>query len=250
MKLNPFLRSVVVLMISGLLASCGGGSNNATPGSNATPAVAQLNGTFVFSANGSDPADGAYFVAGSFTADGKGGITGIEDLNLGSGVDSDIPFTCTYQIDAVGTVAVTLSDGTGIPTFFTFSVPTSSSAAKLNYNGTATGTLQAQTTSGFTNVGTFAFTLNGQGEGTVTGSGSFTTNVAGSFTSGTENFQDGAFARNTSALSGTLSPIFSGGRGMAVIGADMFSYYVVSQNQIVLAGLEGSTLIFGTATKQ
>src|SRR5689334_3149091 len=249
MKLNPFLRSVVVLMISGLLASCGGGSNNATPGSNATPAVAQLNGTFVFSANGSDPADGAYFVAGSFTADGKGGITGIEDLNLGSGVDSSVPFTGTYQVDAVGTVAVTVSDGTGIPTFFTFSVPKSSSV-KLNYNGTGTGTLQAQSTSGFTNVGTFAFTLNGQGEGTVTGSGSFTTNAAGSFASGTENFQDGTFARNSAALSGTLSPSFSGGRGMAVIGSDMFSYYVVSPNQIVLAGLDSNTLIFGTATKQ
>ena len=121
---------------------------------------------------------------------------------------------------------------------------------KLNYNGTGTGTLQSQSTSGFSNVGTFTFTLNGQGEGTVTGSGSFTTNAAGSFVSGSENFQDGAFARNTSALSGTLSPVFSGGRGMAVIGTDMFSYYAVSQNQIILAGLENATLIYGTATKQ
>ena len=84
----------------------------------------------------------------------------------------------------------------------------------------------------------------------MTGSGSFTTNAAGSFVSGSENFQDGAFARNTSALSGTLSPVFSGGRGMAVIGTDMFSYYAVSQNQIILAGLEDTTLIYGTATKQ
>src|SRR5438270_2477121 len=155
MKLNLFLRSVVVLMISGLLAACGGGSNNATPGGNATPAVAQLNGAFVFSANGNDPADGSYFVAGSFTADGKGGLTGIEDLNLGSGVDSNVPFTGTYLIDSAGNAAVTISDGTGIPTFFTFPMPSGSAAAKVSYDGTGTGTVQSQSTSAFSNVGTF-----------------------------------------------------------------------------------------------
>jgi hypothetical protein len=67
---------------------------------------------------------------------------------------------------------------------------------------------------------------------------------------GSENYQDGNYTRNTSTLSGNLSPQFSGGRGVAVIGPDIFSYYVVSQNQIVLAGLEDSTLLFGTATKQ
>ena len=250
MKFKPFVRPIATLALAGLLAACGSDKSNTASGSNATPSVAQLNGTFVFSANGSDPADGSYFVAGSFTADGKGGLTGIEDLNLGSGVDSSVPFTGTYQVDSAGTVAVTVSDGTGVPTFFTFPVPSGSGATKVSYDGTGTGTVQAQSTSGFSNVGTFAFTLNGQGEGTVTGSGSFTTNAAGSFTAGTENFSDGPFARNTSALTGTLSPVFNGGRGTAVIGTELFSYYAVSQNQIVLAGLEDTTLIYGTATKQ
>ena len=249
MKFNRLSRFIVVLVLPGLFAACGGGNNNSGSNNNGT-AAAPLSGTFAFSANGTDPADGSYFVAGSFTADGKGGLTGIEDLNLGSGVDSNVPFTGTYQADSAGNVAVTISDGTPVPTFFTFPTPSGSTAVKLNYNGTGTGTVQAQSTSGFSNVGTFTFTLNGQGEGTVTGSGSFTTNAAGSILSGSESFQDGAFARNTSALSGTLSPVFSGGRGMAVIGPDMFSYYAVSQNQIILAGLEDATLIYGTATKQ
>jgi|SRR5215813_4571019 len=249
MKFKRVSRLLVLLVSAGLLAACGGGNNNSSSSNNATVAT-PLSGTFAFSANGTDPADGSYFVAGSFTADGKGALTGIEDLNLGSGVDSSVPFTGTYQADSAGNVAVTISDGTPVPTFFTFPTPSGSAAVKLNYNGTGTGTLQSQSTSGFSNVGTFTFTLNGQGEGTVTGSGSFTTNAAGSFVSGSENFQDGAFARSTSALSGTLSPAFSGGRGMAVIGTDMFSYYAVSQNQIILAGLEDATLIYGTATKQ
>ena len=200
MKFKIYVRSLLTVALAALLAACGSGKSSTSSGSNATPAVPQLNGTFVFSASGSDPADGSYFVAGSFTADGKGGLTGIEDLNLGSGVDSNVPFTGTYLIDSAGNVAVTVSDGTGIPT--------------------------------------------------VTGSGSFTTNAAGSFTAGSENFSDGAFARTSSALSGTLSPVFSGGRGTAVIGSELFSYYAISQNQIVLAGLEDSALIYGTATKQ
>src|SRR5205085_10816951 len=123
MKFNLFSLSVGALAMAGLLAACGGNSNKSTSNSNPTTGVAQLNGTFVFSASGSDPADGSYFVAGSFTADGKGGLTGIEDLNLGSGVDSNVPFTGTYLIDSAGNVAVTVSDGTGIPTFFTFPMP-------------------------------------------------------------------------------------------------------------------------------
>jgi len=249
MKFKPSFCSIAVLAIAGLFSSCGGGNNNNSQSGNAIPAT-KLNGTFVFSANGTDPADGSYFVAGSFTADGKGGLTGIEDLNLGSGVDSNVSFTGTYQVDSAGSVSVTISDGTGVPTFFTFPIPSGSVAAKLSYDGTGSGTVQTQNTSGFTNLGTFAFTLNGQGEGTVTGSGTFTTNAAGSFTAGAENLSDGAFARNNSALNGTLSPMFSGGRGTAVIGADVFSYYAISQTQIVLAGLEDTTLIYGTATKQ
>src|SRR5947207_13509246 len=165
MKFKPSFCSIAVLAIAGLFSSCGGGNNNNSQSGNAIPAT-KLNGTFVFSANGSDPADGSYFVAGSFTADGKGGLTGIEDLNLGSGVDSNVPFTGTYLIDSAGNVAVTVSDGTGIPTFFTFPMPSGSAAAKVSYDGTGTGTVQSQSTSAFSNLGTVAFRLNGQGEAT------------------------------------------------------------------------------------
>ena len=251
MKWKPFLWSFIVLGGSALFVACGRGSSTVNQSGNPpSPTVAQLSGAYTFSANGTDPADGDYFVAGSLAADGKGGLTGIEDLNLGSGVDSQVPFTGTYQVDVGGKVTATLSDGTGIPTVLTFPIPSASSKSTLVYNGTANGNVQAQSTSGFSNVGNFTFTLNGEGQGTVTASGSFTTAGVGGITAGSENYQDGNYTRNTSTLSGHLSPQFSGGRGVAVIGPDIFSYYVVSQNQIVLAGLEDSTLLFGTATKQ
>ena len=252
MKLRRVLQSFTVLTVSIFIAACGGGGgNNGTSSLGALVAsLAQLNGTFAFSVTGTDPSDGDYFIAGTFTADGKGNITnGLEDLNLGSGVDSSVQFTGTYQV-ANSLVTVIVNDGTGTPTFFSFPVPASGSVAITTYDGTGKGTLQAQSASGFSNVGNFAFNLQGEGAGTVTASGSFTVGSANAVTNGTESYQDGNFySRSTSSLGGVLSPAF-GGRGTAVIGSNVFSYYVVSQNQIILAGLEDSTLIYGTATKQ
>ena len=254
MKWTSSLRVPVVIVATAFLAACGSNGINNSTGATVSLApqgsVAQLSGTFVFSASGTDPADGDFFVAGSLTSDGKGNVTGVEDLNLGSGVDSAVPFTGTYTVDGGKNVTLTLSDGTGTPTYLIFPVPSGSPAAKLNYDGTGSGTLQTQSSS-FSNVGTFTFTLNGEGEGTATGSGTFTTvDSSGTIASGGENYQDGNYTRNTAALTGVLSPSFDGGRGTAVIGPNMFSYYVVSQNQIILAGLEDSTLLYGTATKQ
>ena len=86
-----------------LLNSCG---NNSTPAFN--PVVpsgsfsnAGLKGGYVFTAAGTDPADGDYFAAGSLQADGAGNATGIEDVNLGSGVDSAVPVTGTYLVLAL-----------------------------------------------------------------------------------------------------------------------------------------------------
>ena len=255
MKRKLSVRALGVILLAGFLSGCGGnGIDNSTgKTAQATPqaSVAQLSGTFVFSASGTDPADGDFFVAGSLTSDGKGNVTGVEDLNLGSGVDSGVAFTGTYTVDGGKNVTLTLSDGTGTPTFLIFPLPSGSASAKLNYDGTGTGALQAQSAGSFNNVGTFNFTLNGEGEGTVTSSGSFTTaDSSGTIAAGTQNYQDGSYTRNTAILSGLLSPSFDGGRGTVVIGPNMFSYYVVSQNQIVLAGLEDSTLLYGTATKQ
>ena len=101
MQWKRFLQLLVILGVSALVVACGGGGN-AMQSTSTTPTVAQLSGAYAFSASGADPADGDYFVAGSFTADGKGGLSGIEDLNLGSGVDSSVPFTGTYQLDSSG----------------------------------------------------------------------------------------------------------------------------------------------------
>lgn len=208
-----------------------------------------LKGSYVFTATGSDPSDGDYFIAGSFQADGAGKITnGVEDLNLGSGVDTGVAFTGAYTVDSAGNATITLSDGSGIPTFFNVALAGGSSFTITNFDGTGSGTLQAQSVSGFSPNGNFTFTLSGEGQGTVAASGAFTN--AGVITAGTEKYTDGTLSLNIAALSGFLGPAFEGGRGVATIGSNEFSYYVVSQNQIILAGLEEATLLHGTASRQ
>jgi hypothetical protein len=251
MQWKRFCRFLVVLALAGLLAACGGGRlGKVLSDQEATvpPSVAQFRGSFAFSAMGSD-SDGNYFVAGSLSANGRGGITGLEDLNFGSGVDSSVPFAGTYRVEA-GNVTAALEDRSGTPTVITFLLPEGSSAVRINYDGTGSGTLQGQSAKGFSNAGKFLFTLNGEGEGDITGSGTFAIGAAGTIISGTEKYQDGTYSRDTDELTGLLSPAFERGRGTAVIGGNIFSYYVVSQNQIILAGLEDSRLIYGTATRQ
>jgi len=247
MQWKRFGRFLVVFALAGLLAACGGGRlGKALADQKATvpPGVAQFRGSFAFSATGSD-SDGNYFVAGSLSANGRGGITGLEDLNFGSGADSSVPFAGTYQVEA-GNVTVALEDRSGTPTVITFPLPEGSPAVRINYDGTGSGTLQAQSAKGFSNAGSFAFTLNGEGESDITGSGTFATGTAGTIISGTEKYQDGTYSRDTDELTGLLSPAFERGRGTAVIGSNIFSYYVVSQNQIIFAGLQDSRLIYGT----
>lgn len=249
MVLKRVAESCVLFVVAAFFAACGGGSSSSSKTTTAMPVSAQFSGTFAFSASGTDPSDGDYFVAGSITANGKGSVTGIEDLNLGSGVDSTVPFTGTYTVDSSSNVIVTLSDGSGTPTILMFTAPSGSGSTKLTYNGSASGTLQAQT-SGFANAGTYAFTLSGEGEAAVTASGTFTLGGGGVIASGTEKYQDGTYIRNTQSLSGIVSPPFSSGRGTAVIGSNVFSYYAVSPTQIILAGLDNDALLFGTASKQ
>ena len=239
---------LLVIGASALGLSCGG---RVSLHNTAQPAFDPLRGSYVFFAQGSDPRKGDYFVAGSFMADGRGNLSGVEDLKRGKRIDSAMQLEGTYQLDSIGTVNATLSDGAETIATLTFAIPTGTVQAAFLYNGTATGTLQRQSTFGFTNVGKFDFNLSGKGEeGEASSSGSFTTVATGEFSTGTEDFEDGVFSQRTETLTGQLSTQLGRGRGTAIIGLHKFSYYVVSPKQIILAGLDPSVSLFGTATTQ
>src|SRR5467141_2145692 len=80
-----------------------------------TPApadLAKLTGPYAFLFNGFD-SGGAVVIAGSFTADGSGNITGgLEDISRVSGVSTSVPFTGTYTVGAENLGSMSLTSTT------------------------------------------------------------------------------------------------------------------------------------------
>src|SRR6266852_269091 len=74
--------------------------------------LAKLTGPYAFLFNGFD-SGGAVVIAGSFTADGNGNITGgIEDSSWVSGVSTSVSFTGTYTVGADNRGSMTLTSTT------------------------------------------------------------------------------------------------------------------------------------------
>jgi hypothetical protein len=246
------IRSLVTSALALALTACGGnGGSNTTTGTTATSSVSSLSGNFVFSAVGTDPADGDYGVLGSFVADGKGNITsGVADYNLGSGVDSSVPLTGTYTVSGTGAVVVSLTDGGSVKdTITTTVVPSSGSSPISSFDGTGTGTLYAQVTTGFSPTGTYNFTVGGEGNSTVSGSGTVVAGSGGTFTSGSLTYQDGVNVTNYTNPAGFVFTPNANGRGQASLIGDNLSYYVIGPKQVEFIGLDARALLILPATK-
>lgn len=246
-RLGTIARCIGVSSLAIALVACG---NSSPPAPQPTLGVSAFNGNFVFSVTGTDPADGDYSVLGSFEADGKGNITsGVADYNLGSGVDDNVSLTGTYTVSS-GTATITLMDSGVVKDTFTAVLVKSGSTPVANFDGSGSGTMYPQVTSGFTPAGTYSFSLKGEGDGTISGSGQVVAAASGTFSSGTLTFTDAQTATTYPAVTGYLAPADSGtGRGFANLEGNNLAYYVIGPNQIQLMGLDARYLLTIPAQK-
>ena len=243
-----------ILLTTGLallLASCGSNnSNTVVPPFTPTFSNSSLAGSFVFTAAGTDATDGDYFAAGSFTADGAGNLTGIEDVNLGSGVDSDIPVTGTYLINANGSGTLTLIDASGNKDTLGVQLDTAGGTVLTSFDSGPAGTLERQNLTGFVRSGAYTFSVSGSDNvGALTITGTFTVDSLGNVTGGKQDITENGITTAGVAFTGVMTPVFDGGRGRILLGGNQYSYYVVSANKIILAGLDETVFLHGTATK-
>jgi hypothetical protein len=235
--------SALIVMLT---ACSGSGSSTTAQG----PGISNVSGSYVFQASGTNSTDGDYSVLGSFVADGKGNITSaVADYNLGSGIDQNVPLTGTYTV-ANGTTTINLTDGGSVKDSFTAAIVSTGSTSLINFDGSGSGTLYAQTTSGFTTPGTYSFSITGEGQGTITGSGQFVAGSTGTFTGGTYTYTDAQTPQNYSAVTGFLAAPLTSGRGVAALEGSNLAYYVVGPNQILMLGLNDQNLLYIPATKQ
>lgn len=207
----------------------------------------KLNGPFAFLFQGLDAA-GIYQAAGTFVADGDGGLVGVEDINRTSGPRTNQSFTGTYTIgpDNRGTFTITLGSVTST---FAFALsPTGQIARFIEFDASGvrgSGILKAQNPADFSTAAlTNSYVLSisgGDAGGARLGALGVISPSAGKITGNLMDVNDG----------GTEAPPFIGfpgdyniatnGRGTASLfiqglegGTFHLSLYVVSAQEIFL----------------
>jgi len=216
MSLRNRLALPAIILSLTFLAGCGSSSPKAVapPGGGFT--YADLSGTYVFSAAGSDPSNSFIAIAGTFTACGcsQGTISGgtIEANDPSAGVLSPQAVTGgTYSVGVDGRPAsasgvLTLQTAAG-PFVFDF-VLTSSQHGLLTLfdpnNGSGSGTLDLATSVAQTSIDGQSFAFNASGVTTASGSqaffgtiGGFTLDANGAIgisTTGSQDINDGGIS--------------------------------------------------------
>lgn len=219
-----------------------------------------LQGQFAFSVSGKI-ASGAFFRAGSFTADGAGNLTGgLEDINEPSGVTPGLSFIGSYTITSDGRGALQFADG-HTPSTFNFVLVNGNQLQITGFDstGTASGKASARDVTAFGSTaltGTYVFDFSGvQGSGGLSQIGEFTADGAGNITGGLMDTNDaGAATPQVSITSGAYSVGSSTGRGTATLvtaGTTYhLSFYVVSRGSSAFVGTDTSQQVAGVASQQ
>lgn len=221
---------------------------------------ATLNGSYAFSLTGEDT-NGFFLALGSFQADGQGNLlSGVEDLNDGTGVSQDISLSGYYSVDPDGRGVARLYNQNGYLDF-SLVVLTSSHIKFMVFDTIAGGggdvfksdstAFNASAISGYYSFGFDGFDTNNNPSTTV---GTFTADGAGNITTGEEDISELGTVTSSLTLTGTYSLNSVTGRGTAsfVTANDTrtFAFQVVSANTLLFMELEFSPAVVGTAYKQ
>lgn len=249
-----FLLVTAITIILVLLAGCGGGNHLSFPPPQGGFTNANLSGPFAFSYTGSD-GGGFLAVAGSFQADGNGHITsGIQDINSGLGIFTNVAISGTYTVRADGRGSATLNSTAGNTTIdFVLVASGHALVTRFDSRATGSGTIDQQTASAFSNAalaGSFAFNLAGiDAIGNPLGvAGNFTADATGNITSGVDDSNDNGGIIVNDPLTGSI-PVAASGRGTATLntirGTLHFAYYVVDANHLKIVETDTASLALG-----
>ncbi len=270
---------MAMAVISSILFAAGCGSNNSVvvvPPPNGGFSNSNLSGTYVFSTSGSDSNNEVFLaLAGTFVADGKGGIaSGTMDV-----VDPEYtalspvaqPITGSYGVGVDGRGQAKLTS-TGYGTFVLDFVLTSVSngvashglASEFDGHGTGSGTIDLQTpiTSLSQLQGPYAFTLAGDDASgnfypdfTV---GAFTLDQNGDITAGVQDFNDFRFPYLQLTIPATTAALTLGtgtGPGKLALttgtfGTLNFDFYPVDATHLKLIETDTAPVLAGDVFTQ
>ena len=229
----------------------------------------QANTPYAFVFAGFDT-NGPVTFSGSFTSDGNGNLTGVEDIIRSSGAQLAQPLTAGSSVFVDGDRRGCLTLNTsGSSTYFRFAITTLTTAIldarvvefddKTGTGTRGTGYFRIQTPGAFTTpTGPIAFRFSGWDAGTnhfaMAGTA---TAQAGSFSSISADVNDGGtFSGPLTGGTGTIDAADSNGRGTATLSAGATTYaliyYIVDANHLIFNSAQavsnGHPLITGEAT--
>ena len=244
--------ATVTLTATSVTAATKSASATITVTAPAPADLAKLTGPYAFLFNGFD-SDGAVVIAGSFTADGSGNITGgLEDISRVSGVSTSVSFTGTYTVGTgannLGSMTLTSTTPAVTSTFgFALGGFATGVATKGRFQGTfaiagadGVGQLEKQDPAGFSAAavsGPYVLGFEGVNDtgGRFVVAGRFDANGVGALTNGQVDANSGGTLINKASLTGAYT-VAASGRGTAalsgVINPVNVSFYVVSRKKL------------------
>jgi hypothetical protein len=204
---------------------------------------AALAGTFAFSLAGIDTVGNPLAVAGNFTADAAGNISGLDDSNDNGGIVTSDPLTGTIPVAATGRGVATLNTIRGALTFAYYVVDATHLKLVETDTSLVLGGDAFRQTGPFSNAsvsGPFAFTVAGADLLSVVpfaAGGVLTSDGAGHVTSGIEDFNNTITVSTNVGLTGSYT-MAANGRGTLTLnttaGTFTFVIYPSSGGVLVL----------------
>jgi hypothetical protein len=219
---------------------------------------AALAGSFAFSLAGIDTIGNPLAVAGNFTADAAGNISGLDDSNDNGGIITSDPLTGTIPVAATGRGTATLNTVRGVLTFAYYVVDATHLKLVETDASFVLGGEAFRQTGPFSNAsvsGPFAFTIAGADLLSATpfaAGGVLTSDGAGTVTSGLEDFNDAGLVTTGVGFTGNYT-MAANGRGTLTLtstsGTFTFVIYPSSGGVLVLE-TDIKFLTTGTALQQ
>jgi hypothetical protein len=222
---------------------------------------ASLHGSYAFSLTGKNAA-GPFARAGSFSADGTGGLQGgVEDVHDSSGVRQNISFAGTYSVGVDGRGTLSFSDGL-TPSNFRIVLASNSQVQIIGFDpaGSAQGAANLSDPStfllsAFSGVYVFDFAGVDNASKAFSEIGEVSLNGTGGIVSGLEDRNDNGTLSSKVPLTGTYT-VNANGRGTAqLVGGGTtanLTFYIVSRGSAKFLEVDASPapIIAGPAVQQ
>ena len=221
--------------------------------------ISSLQGRFAFSMSG-NVAGQTFFRAGTFSADGQGGLNnGLEDVSESTAVTPNVSFTGSYSVTSAGHGTLQFSDG-HTPGAFDFVLVNNDQLQIEGFDssGTAAGRADLQDAATFgpsALFGTYVFHLAGvAGANQFSQIGEFTGDGNGNITSGLTDSNSAGTASQAVITGGTYAVNPSTGRGTATLltgsSSQNLAFYIVTRGSAKIVGLDTTKRVAGVTSQQ